>query len=1307
MEEKVMRNLIKTFSVLSALVLIGVFFSCSNPTVETAPPVVLPIVPGTLDLTVNEPSEAIGLTDTVVVTMEHPSYSTQIKTLTSWSSAVKFSSLVPGLWTVKVQGYDGGTTGTQLFSAQVTVDVKSGNSSLPVEPVMGTVSPVVFSPANGNVPVGQLIGLSSLTQDAEIYFTTNGNDPSKTSSLYSAPIALNTPGAVIIKARAYFGERSPSPVTQALFTVSASGVSAAPSITPDSGNYEESVQVTISSPDASIYYTTDGSTPSESSTPYSTPFTLTTEGTLTVKSVAKETGKALSAVVEKTYTISAEEIETVATPVIAPAGPTIQITTSISITTSTADATIYYTVDGSDPTSSATKTAYTNTFNLPLGSQTVKAYAIKTGATSSLVASKTYTVTDATTGILVHAYGFTKIHYWIVLPAGAYAQTTWPGVAMNATGGNWFSFSLPNATSTSLIFNTPIAGLGQPAQTIDLSRTTGEWWYKDGVWYDYDIDIPPVPVITSSPDTTLKYNTAQQITLTSTRSDDDIWYTTNGSTPTTSSTVYSGPFTLNSSSSPQTVKATGRNVLDQVGSVYSFTYDINSSYDLTAPGITASKAPGGYPSATTVRFTLTDNVGGITAYYTTNGTTPTTGSPIYATTAGANVQGAELNIAATTRLRFLVKDTAGNTYEKGFNYYIGQQPRGDFREETVYFLMTTRFYDGDTLNNIHCWDDAKAGNPDSDPAWRGDFKGLIQKLDYIKALGFSAVWVTPVVKNMSGYDYHGYHAVDHSEVDPRYLSADTDYQDLIDAVHARDMRIIQDIVLNHTGNFGEENLHSLFQSDANGNYLNWQSPDDLMANSFLEQGAAAMGGTYASLTPGNQFQARIKASRQPLDTAHHYHSWDFKGGWETYEVQIGSIAGDCQDLDTENPNVTEYLRDSYINFINMGVDSFRIDTVKHIARLVFNKEFIPQFKQAGGDNFFIFGEACVRRNGEIWNAGIPAISVPFYTWKETVNYPWSTTGNPAIDRPINGEINPSTSGSVCQQYLDNDDANGQPSSTNAFLNGNNYHTPDWSMRSGLDVIDFTMHWAFNSVGSAWGMALAEDPWINDSTFNVTYIDSHDYAPDQSPENQRYTGSWPEKLSLIFTFRGIPTIYYGSEIEFKKGAVIDVGPNAPLSATGRAYFGDHIEGSVTVSDFGKYSNATGAMATTLNHDLAKHIRALNLIRRAVPALQKGQYSTADVSGSMAFRRRFTGTMNDGRTVDSFALVALDGTATFTNVPNGTYRDVVTGQTHNVSGGSATLSAGGTGNLRVWVLIGGTNQEDPGHVLTGMFPLAYIK
>lgn len=76
--------------------------------------------------------------------------------------------------------------------------------------------------------------------------------------------------------------------------------------------------------------------------------------------------------------------------------------------------------------------------------------------------------------------------------------------------------------------------------------------------------------------------------------------------------------------------------------------------------------------------------------------------------------------------------------------------RSDFRDETIYFAMTTRFYDGDPKNNVCTWDKQDQQISTKDPAWRGDFKGLIEKLDYIKALGFTAIWITPVVQNGSG-----------------------------------------------------------------------------------------------------------------------------------------------------------------------------------------------------------------------------------------------------------------------------------------------------------------------------------------------------------------------------------------------------------------------------------------------------------------------------------------------------------------------------------------------------------------------------
>ena len=608
---------------------------------------------------------------------------------------------------------------------------------------------------------------------------------------------------------------------------------------------------------------------------------------------------------------------------------------------------------------------------------------------------------------------------------------------------------------------------------------------------------------------------------------------------------------------------------------------------------------------------------------------------------------------------------------------------GDFREDSIYFVITSRFNDGDASNNVACWDDAQAGNPASDTCWRGDFKGLIDKLDYIKALGFSAVWITPVAKNASGYDYHGYHAINHREVDPRYLSSGVTFKTLIDEVHKRGMKIVQDIVLNHTSNFGEENLFPLFKKDP--------TRPDTAQNLLNIAPSGVLPANYATLTPAQQYQARITAMKSAATDRSGIYHHEASLSWEGYTVQTGQIAGDCVDLNTENPAVSTYLVNAYNQYIDLGVDAFRIDTVKHISRLTFNKVFNDAFKARGGKNFFLFGEVATRYR-QVWNNGLPPVSAPFYTWKDRAPYPWSST-----DRTVN-------EAATLQNWNDNLSVAAQPSSANHLLSGNTYHAPDTSLASGLNVIDFPMHWNFASARDAFNVALGGDSTYNDATWNVTYVDSHDYAPDGAPENQRFAlgqDVWAENLSLMFTFRGIPTLFYGSETEFQKGKVIDPGPNAPLSTTGRAYYGAALQGTVTTTGFGKYSGATGTLAQTLDAPLAQHIRQLNLIRRAVPALQKGQYSTQDVTGSaMAFKRRYT-----DATTDSFALVALSGDATFTNVPNGTYVDAVTGDTRAVTGGTLSLSAPGRGNLRVYVL--STPQTPAPGKLVDRSALTYLK
>ncbi len=639
----------------------------------------------------------------------------------------------------------------------------------------------------------------------------------------------------------------------------------------------------------------------------------------------------------------------------------------------------------------------------------------------------------------------------------------------------------------------------------------------------------------------------------------------------------------------------------------------------------------------------------------------------------------------------------------------------DMREETIYFVMTTRFYDGDTGNDVHCWDDGTAGNGDDDPAWRGDFKGLGEKLDYIKALGFSAIWVTPVVTNGSGYDYHGYHAMDLSTVDARYESSDYTYEDLIHDAHQKGMKIIQDVVLQHTGNFGEAHFCDLFTKDTTKDLGNLQ--ESLIPTQYLlDTYGLKSPEEYWAQKPGVQYQQRLNLMKnvtysgdngnstgpQPAakdfsmdkisqsDTYNpnnYYHTGYFQSpNYDDWTTKFSQIAGDCVDLNTENPAVAEYVVDSYSKYMDMGVDGFRVDTVRHIPRvslnIMFNDQLMDAAKAAGKPNFYMFGEICTRYTS-VWYRGHAEESTPYYTWKES-NSKWADSWNWGTSASeINDNMN-----LVLQHYLEEDNYNGdmdstQPKSDNAFLDGITYHGSDRSMASGMDAIDFQMHRMFGSAKNAYNFAVNNDQYYNDATYSVMYVDSHDYAPEQPDETTRFTGgtqTWAENMDLMFTFRGIPCVYYGSEVEFKKGELIDKGTLISLENSGRAYFGDYLEGTVNATDFSEYT-ASGTVADTLASPLSKHLSKVNAIRRAIPALQKGQYtasSTYVTGGDMSYVRRYT----DDNT-DSLALVSISSGATFKNIPNGKYVDAVTGDVKYVTDGTLTVPELAKANMRVYV------------------------
>jgi glycosidase len=571
--------------------------------------------------------------------------------------------------------------------------------------------------------------------------------------------------------------------------------------------------------------------------------------------------------------------------------------------------------------------------------------------------------------------------------------------------------------------------------------------------------------------------------------------------------------------------------------------------------------------------------------------------------------------------------------------------RTDFREETIYFLITTRFYDGDPSNNFFCRDRIRfdgAGNA-VDPHWRGDFKGLMERLDYIRDLGFTAIWITPPMENRSGLDYHGYHPYDWTRIDPRLESPGATYQDLIDAAHGKGIKIIQDVVINHSCQWGIRGQvhidhlpikyyvpqgseqgrvdHGPYQGNL-GTYT-WPYRDDIdnpVAPQWWRerhardpQGREPLKDPKTGETipkPGYNPGRFFGIDPSTLDP-NWYHQEGFicGGDWESaHPLQHKHLAGDCIDLATERQNVKDYIIGAINRYLDMGVDALRIDTVKHLERdnLL---EYINAWK-AHKPGLFVFGENLVK------------------------GYGWGDLGG--------GDNGPSQIRPWWYTRL-----------------GQDPRDPNSGGDSGFSVLDFGLFSTFRDTVSkgtygGTGQILSMDWIYGDVTRLVTFLQNHDVGPDNDFKFRFRGEDWmaAAAYNLIWTARGIPCLYYGEEIAFMRGAPQDVeGERDTLDQTGRAYFGDHL--------------TDGRIEETQSHPLWRHIRRLNQIRRAIPALQKAQMTqVSDWGSGMSFVRDLT---DEG----SYAVIGLaigsGQDIVVEGVRDGTYRDAVTGAEVRVQDG----------------------------------------
>ena len=274
----------------------------------------------------------------------------------------------------------------------------------------------------------------------------------------------------------------------------------------------------------------------------------------------------------------------------------------------------------------------------------------------------------------------------------------------------------------------------------------------------------------------------------------------------------------------------------------------------------------------------------------------------------------------------------------------------EWREQIIYFVMIDRFNDGNPGNN-------NQGIGEFDPSRNsaysgGDLTGIQNKISYIKNLGATAVWITPPVAHQwwsvsSNYGgYHGYWGENLMAVDKHFGNLQ-DYKNLSKALHAQDMYLIQDIVVNHMGNYFS------YSKDWN---------KDKPAEHFRFEPATRQG-SRPSQFPFSQNDARDPSQRH----AGIYH-WtpdivNYADPVQEHDYQMAGL----DDLNTENPAVRDALRNSYGYWIKeAGVDGFRVDTAFYVPPDYFrdflysedpdNPGIFKAAAQTGRSRFHVFGE---------------------------------------------------------------------------------------------------------------------------------------------------------------------------------------------------------------------------------------------------------------------------------------------------------------------------------------------------------------
>lgn len=266
----------------------------------------------------------------------------------------------------------------------------------------------------------------------------------------------------------------------------------------------------------------------------------------------------------------------------------------------------------------------------------------------------------------------------------------------------------------------------------------------------------------------------------------------------------------------------------------------------------------------------------------------------------------------------------------------------DWRDQFIYFLLVDRFNSGQPDIPPYHPETTPIGRDDSEgEKWQdGTLKGISDKLDYIRGLGCTAVWLSPIFKNRIELNtYHGYGIQNFLDIDPHFGTV-KDLQELVEKAHKMGMYIILDIVLNHTGN-------------------NWAYPGDYPYYYF--QGEKFPFGFWREVTPGSGLEWPDDAV-WPVEFQNP--EWYRRKGeirnWDTFpEARDGDFCS-LKELDTSNREVLRALIDIHKYWIAVAdVDGYRLDAVKHLeesSTAIFCAAIREYAQSIGKKNFLLFGE---------------------------------------------------------------------------------------------------------------------------------------------------------------------------------------------------------------------------------------------------------------------------------------------------------------------------------------------------------------